>query len=36
MKSSKVICTYTEEKTIANVVMAACKFNPENEVIVVD
>jgi glycosyltransferase involved in cell wall biosynthesis len=36
MKSSIVICTYNEEKTIANVVMAACKFNPENEVIVVD
>jgi len=36
MKSSIIICTYNEEKTIANVVKAACKCNPDNEVIVVD
>jgi glycosyltransferase involved in cell wall biosynthesis len=36
MKASIIICTYNEETTIANAVMACCKLNPENEIIVVD
>jgi len=36
MKASIIICTYNEEKTIADVVMACCKLNPEHEIIVVD
>lgn len=36
MKTSIIICTYNEEKTIAGVVMATCKFNPDSEIIVVD
>lgn len=36
MKSSIIICTYNEEKTIAYVVMACCKLNPDCEIIVVD
>jgi len=36
MKASIIICTYNEEKTIADVVMACCKLNPDSEIIVVD
>ncbi len=36
MKASIIICTYNEEKTIADVVMACCKLNPDCEIIVVD
>ncbi|HET6557365.1 MAG TPA: glycosyltransferase family 2 protein [Prolixibacteraceae bacterium] len=36
MKASIIICTYNEEKTIAEVVMACCELNPECEIIVVD
>jgi glycosyltransferase involved in cell wall biosynthesis len=36
MKASIVICTYNEEKTITDVVIACCKFNPDCEIIVVD
>ena len=36
MKASIIICTYNEEKTIANVVTACCELNPECEIIVVD
>ncbi|MBN2635656.1 MAG: glycosyltransferase family 2 protein [Prolixibacteraceae bacterium] len=36
MKASIIICSYNEGKTIADVVMACCKFNPECEIIVVD
>lgn len=36
MKASIIICAYNEEKTIADVVMACCKLNPECEIIVVD
>lgn len=36
MKANIIICTYNEEKTIADVVMACCKLNPEHEIIVVD
>jgi len=36
MKASIIICTYNEEKTIADVVMACCKHNPDCEIIVVD
>jgi glycosyltransferase involved in cell wall biosynthesis len=36
MKTSIIICTYNEEKTVADLVMACCKLNPEHEIIVVD
>ena len=36
MKTSIIICTYNEEKTIFEVVAASCKHNPDAEVIVVD
>jgi glycosyltransferase involved in cell wall biosynthesis len=36
MKASIIICAYNEEKTIADVVMACCKLNPDCEIIVVD
>lgn len=36
MKTSIIICTYNEEKTIVNVVSKCCEFNPNAEVIVVD
>ena len=36
MKASIIICTFNEEKTIADVVMTCCKLNPDCEVIVVD
>ncbi len=36
MKTSIVICTYNEEKTIANVVMSCCEMNTDSEVIVID
>lgn len=36
MKTSIIICTYNEEKTIANVVISCCKNNPDSEIIVVD
>lgn len=36
MKASIVICTYNEEKTIADVLIACCKLNPDCEIIVVD
>jgi glycosyltransferase involved in cell wall biosynthesis len=36
MKASIIICTYNEEKTIADVLTACCKLNPDCEIIVVD
>lgn len=36
MKASIIICTYNEKKSIADVVMACCKLNPDCEIIVVD
>ena len=36
MKRSIIICTYNEEKTIAEVVSNCCKLNPDCEIIVVD
>ncbi len=36
MKTSIIICTYNEEKTIAEVLIACCRLNPECEIIVVD
>ena len=36
MKASIIICTYNEEKTIADVLIACCKLNPDCEIIVVD
>jgi glycosyltransferase involved in cell wall biosynthesis len=36
MKASIIICTYNEEKTIADVVMACCNLNTDCEIIVVD
>ncbi|MDZ7635622.1 MAG: glycosyltransferase family 2 protein [Bacteroidales bacterium] len=36
MKTSIIICTYNEEKTIADVLTACCKLNPDYEIIVVD
>jgi Glycosyltransferases, probably involved in cell wall biogenesis len=36
MKTSIIICTYNEEKTISNVVISCCEHNPGAEVIVVD
>lgn len=35
-KVSIIICTFNEEKTISKVVTSCCKYNQENEVIVVD
>jgi glycosyltransferase involved in cell wall biosynthesis len=36
MKASIIICTYNEDKTIADVVLTCCKLNPDCEIIVVD
>jgi glycosyltransferase involved in cell wall biosynthesis len=36
MKASIIICTYNEEKTIADVLIPCCKLNPDCEIIVVD
>jgi glycosyltransferase involved in cell wall biosynthesis len=36
MKTSIIICTYNEGKTIAGVVISCCKLNPDCEIIVVD
>jgi glycosyltransferase involved in cell wall biosynthesis len=36
MNASIIICTYNEEKTIAEVVKACCIYNPDYEIIVVD
>ena len=36
MKASIIICTYNEERTIADVLIACCKLNPDYEIIVVD
>jgi glycosyltransferase involved in cell wall biosynthesis len=36
MKASIIICTYNEEKTIAEVLTACCRLNPDCEIIVVD
>ncbi|MCK9625803.1 MAG: glycosyltransferase family 2 protein [Bacteroidales bacterium] len=36
MKTSIIICTYNEEKTISNVVISCCVHNPDSEIIVVD
>jgi glycosyltransferase involved in cell wall biosynthesis len=36
MKASIIICTYNEEKTIADVLIARCKLNPDSEIILVD
>ncbi len=36
MKASIVICTYNKENTIADVLTACCKLNPDCEIIVID
>jgi glycosyltransferase involved in cell wall biosynthesis len=36
MKTSIIICTYNEEKTISDVLIGCCKLNPDCEIIVVD
>ena len=36
MKASIIICTFNEEKTIAEVLIACCNLNPDCEIIVVD
>jgi glycosyltransferase involved in cell wall biosynthesis len=36
MKTSIIICTYNEEKTISDVVISCCEHNPGSEIIVVD
>ncbi|RLC33836.1 MAG: hypothetical protein DRZ76_03825 [Candidatus Nealsonbacteria bacterium] len=36
MKVSVVICTYNEEKTIADVLISCCKLLPDAEILVVD
>ncbi len=36
MKASIVICTYNEEKTIADALISCCKLNPDCEIIVID
>ncbi|MEA3448816.1 MAG: glycosyltransferase family 2 protein [Bacteroidota bacterium] len=36
MKSSIIICTYNEEKTITDVLISICKHSPDSEIIVVD
>jgi glycosyltransferase involved in cell wall biosynthesis len=36
MNASIIICTYNEEKTIAEVLTSCCKLNPDCEIIVVD
>lgn len=36
MKTSIIICSYNEEKTISDVVISCCVHNPNSEVIVVD
>src|SRR5512145_3310301 len=36
MKASIIICAFNEEKNISDVLIACCKFNPDNEIIVVD
>ena len=36
MKTSIIICTYNEERTIAYVVGQCCQYNPDAEIIVVD
>lgn len=36
MRASIIICSYNEEKTIGDVLISCCKFNPDSEVIVID
>ncbi len=36
MKASIIICTYNEEKTISEVIVSCCKYNPDNEIIIID
>lgn len=36
MKTSIIICSYNEEKTIADVIKKCCECNPDAEIIVVD
>ncbi len=36
MRTSIILCTYNEGKTISDVVVACCMHNPDSEVIVVD
>lgn len=36
MKTSIIVCTYNEEKTISDVIAACCKYNPDSEIMVVD
>lgn len=36
MKTSIIICTYNEVKTISNVVVACCEHNPKSEIIIID
>jgi len=36
MKTSIIICTYNEEKTIADVVNSTCNLNPDSEIIIID
>ena len=35
MKASIIICRFNEEMTIADVLIASCKLNPDYEIIVV-
>lgn len=36
MRTSIIICTYNEEKTIADVIGSVCRLNPDSEIILVD
>lgn len=36
MKTSIIICTYNEEKTVSEIVKSCCEYSSDNEVIVVD
>jgi len=36
LKTSIIICSYNEEKTISDVIISCCKYNPDAEIIVVD
>lgn len=36
MKTSIIICTYNEEKSIGEVLRSVCSLNPESEIIVID
>lgn len=36
VRTSIIICTYNEEKTISDVIISCCMHNPDSEIIVVD